>query len=104
MLDLLLDDHELYLDEVEQRLDRLLCLLALLDIFVAASISNHAHKIVNHHLILDGLVVVADLEEVVRDLLVDIDLLFQVCADLQDFCLVVYRFFEVFQALQVGDH
>ena len=103
-MDLLLDDHELDLDQVEQRLDCLLCLLALLDIVIVASVCNHTHEIVNHDLILDGLIVVANLQEVVGYLLVDVDLLFQVRADLQDFRLVVYRFFEVLQALQVGDH
>lgn len=104
LLDLLLDDHELYLDQVEQGLDRLLCLLALLGILVVAAVRDDADEIVNHDLVLDGLTVVADLEEVVGDLLVDVDLLFQVRADLQDFCLVVNCFLEVLETLQIGDH
>jgi hypothetical protein len=50
-------------------------------------------------LVLDRLVVVADLQKVVGDLLVDVDLLFQVGADLQDLGLVVYGLFKVFETL-----
>ena len=83
LLHLLLDHHELDLYQIEQRLYSLLRLFALLGLFIAAAICNYSHKFVDHHLVLNGLVVVANLEEVIRNLLVNVYLFFKICHHFQ---------------------
>lgn len=104
MLHLLLNDHELDLNEIEQSLDGLLRLLAFLNVLIIATVGNHTHQVVDHHLILYGLIVIANLQEVVGDLLVDIDLLLEIGAHFQDLRLVVDGLLKVLETLEVGDH
>ena len=104
LLYLLLDDHELDLDQVEQCLYGLFGFFTLLRRLITATIGNNPHQLVDHHLVLNRLIVVADLQKVVCNLLINIDLLLQVCDNLQNFRLIINSLFVVLEALQVRNY
>lgn len=101
LLHLLLYDHELNLDQVEKCLYGLFGFFALLRLIITATIGNDAHQLVDHHLVLNCLIVVADLQKVVCNLLINIDLLLQVRNNLQNFRLIINGLFVVLEALQI---
>lgn len=101
LLHLLLDDHELDLDQVEKCLYGLFGFFALLRLIITATIGNDTHQLVDHHLVLNRLIVVANLQKVVCNLLIYIDLLLQIRDNLQNFRLIINGLFVVLEALQV---
>ena len=92
-LHLLLYHHVFNLDQVEKGLNRLLGFLAFLSLLISSTVGNDPNELINHHLVLDCLIVVVNLKEIVGYLLIDVDFLFQISDHFQDLGLVINSFF-----------
>ena len=101
---LLLDNLKFNLHQIEQRLYSLLIfceciILRILTIIFDIWLRKLLHQIVNHYLVLDGLLIIINLQEIVSNLLVNVDFFFEVITEFDRSHLILDCFFEVFKAL-----